>query len=74
MNITLSADAKLINKARKYAGEHNTSLNKMVRAFLKSLVEDSQSKNDVEYFKNTVKRIEGDSQGTSWKREDIYDI
>ena len=33
MNITLSADEILIKKARKYAGEHNTSLNKMVKGF-----------------------------------------
>ena len=34
MNITLSADAALIQAARAYAGRHQTTLNQMVRDFL----------------------------------------
>ena len=75
MNITLSADEILIKKARKYAGEHNTSLNKMVRTFLKSIVSESHDKqNDVEFFLNTVDRIHGNSNGKKWERKEIYDI
>lgn len=74
VNITLSADEALIKKARKYASKHNTSLNKMVRTFLQSVASESNTKNDVDFFLNTVKRIEGDSKGKAWHRVDIYDI
>ncbi len=74
MNITLSADEKLIEKARKYAKDHNSSLNKMVRAFLKSVVSESENKSDIDFFLNTIDRLEGDSKGKPWKREGLYDI
>lgn len=74
MNITLSADKTLIKKAREYAKKHDTSLNKMIRAFLQSVISDTNSKNDVEFFLNTVERIQGNSKGITWSREEIYGI
>ena len=38
MNITLSAQDELIEKARQYAREHNTSLNQLIRDHLERLV------------------------------------
>ncbi|MBT3275714.1 MAG: hypothetical protein HN368_21360 [Spirochaetales bacterium] len=38
MNITLSADEKLIREARAYAKANNTSLNQLVRDYLSLLV------------------------------------
>ncbi len=74
MNITLSANEKLIEKAREYAKEHNSSLNKMVRAFLESVVSESENKSDIDFFMNTIDRLEGDSEEKPWKREELYDI
>ena len=74
MNITLSADTNLIEKAREYANEHDTTLNKMVRVFLQSVVSESHTKCDVEYFLNSVERIQGNSKGKKWVRQDLYDI
>ncbi|MBC8345212.1 MAG: hypothetical protein ISR82_08375 [Candidatus Marinimicrobia bacterium] len=74
MNITLSADSDLVRKARKYAQDHDTSLNKMVRKFLQSVVDQPHSKNDVDYFLNSVERIQGNSKGNKWNREELYDI
>ncbi len=34
MNITLSADKKIIDKARLYAEKYNTTLNNLVREYL----------------------------------------
>lgn len=38
MNITLSADAELIRRARAYAQERHTTLNQMVRDYLENVV------------------------------------
>lgn len=38
MNITLSAQDELIEKARQYAREHDTSLNQLIRDYLERLV------------------------------------
>ncbi len=73
MNITLSADKTLIKKAREYASKHDTSLNKMVRAFLQSIVSKPDFKKDLEFFLNTVERIQGNSNGKTWTREEIYE-
>ncbi len=37
MNITLSASEKLIEKSREYARRHNTSLNNLIREYLKKI-------------------------------------
>jgi len=37
MNITLSADKNLIDNSRIYAEKHNTTLNNLVREYLKSV-------------------------------------
>ncbi len=37
MNVTLSADEKLVKKAREYAARHETSLNRMIREFMRKL-------------------------------------
>ena len=39
MNITLSADARLIEKTRQYAKKTGTSLNQLVRDYLGQLVQ-----------------------------------
>jgi len=37
MNITLSAEKELIKKTRHYATQHGTTLNQMIRTFMKNL-------------------------------------
>ena len=37
MNITLSADEKLVAKAREYAQAHNTTLNQLIRDYLERI-------------------------------------
>jgi hypothetical protein len=37
MNITLSADSETIARTRKYAREHGTSINQLIRGFLEGL-------------------------------------
>jgi hypothetical protein len=37
MNITLSADEKLIARARKYAEAHDTTLNQLIRDYMERI-------------------------------------
>ncbi|MFO7761565.1 MAG: DUF6364 family protein [Desulfobia sp.] len=50
MNITLSADEKIIKKAREYAVRHGTSLNKMIRGYMEQLVSVSNVEQNAEEF------------------------
>ncbi|MCH7613956.1 MAG: hypothetical protein IIB95_03725 [Candidatus Marinimicrobia bacterium] len=74
MNITLAAKESLIKKARAYAQKHNTTLNKLIRDYLIRLVENGNHDSDADYFLALTKRVEGDSKGWTWNREDIYEF
>ena len=50
MNITLSADKETINKSRQYAKEHSTSLNSIIRNYLKKISGESDRKANAEEF------------------------
>jgi hypothetical protein len=50
MNITLSADEKLIINARQYANKHNTTLNALIRDYLKKLINNPHLKYSAEEF------------------------
>ena len=47
MNLTLSIDAALLKKARKAAIEMDTTVNSLVRVYLKELVEKNQTENSL---------------------------
>jgi len=74
MNITLSADKHLVEKSRKYAKEHNTSLNNLVRDYLKKICGDLDAASSAEEFSNLANTMGGKSpRGYSFNRESIYD-
>ena len=74
MNITLSADESLIERARKYAGKHKTSLNNMIREYLKHLVNEGDTTQAAREFEQIAMDQAGESPaGYSFKRDEIYD-
>jgi lysophospholipase L1-like esterase len=72
-NITLSIDDDLLDAGRKYAKEHNTSLNALVRDLLAKAVTRSSSSRLEEGFK-LADKFHFSSKGKKWKREDLYDV
>ena len=73
-NITLSIDDKLLKDVRKYAAEHDTSVNAIVREKLAEVVAPKQRVADA------LKRMEAiaDKAGMevgpiTWKRDDLYE-
>jgi hypothetical protein len=55
VNITLSADAETVARTRRYAHEHGTSVNQLVRDFLDSLTgQDDRNQVADEFARNAV--------------------
>ena len=74
MNITLSADKELIEKARQYAQERNTSLNNLVRDYLKQLCGELDNQSVADEFSQLARTMPGRSaKGYRFNRESLYD-
>jgi uncharacterized protein DUF6364 len=71
MNVTLSIDDQLLEKARRHASATGTSVNQMVRDYLKSVVGEDDIEADIALLKETSGR--GDSGGWKWNRDEIYE-
>ncbi|MFP4430395.1 MAG: DUF6364 family protein [Spirochaetaceae bacterium] len=65
MNITLSADEDLVENAREYARRHGTSLNQMVRDYLRTLTAAETREEAAEAFEAVARSMAGDSGGGS---------
>ncbi len=74
MNITLSADAALIKKGREYAKAHNTSLNQLVRDYLRRVTGSSGIEKSANEFMELARTMPGRSDsGFKFSRDEIYD-
>ncbi|MFO8065499.1 MAG: DUF6364 family protein [Spirochaetota bacterium] len=76
MNITLSADDELVRKARRYAQEHETSLNQLIRDYLETLVGEIPREEAAREFETVARSMAGNSRrrgGSAWQgREELY--
>jgi hypothetical protein len=73
VNITLSADPDLIDRARTWAQEHGTSLNALIRDDLERLVGSGDRRARAEGFRETALSSPGRSQGgRPFKRDELY--
>ena len=72
MNVTLSIDDQTLARARQLAQQRGMSLNQMIRGYLEALTVD-----DPVQVMGELERLwseeEGDSQGWTWKRDEVYD-
>ena len=74
MNITLSADQKLIEQARRFAKKHNTSLNNLIREYLQSIGSKKKKASRAEEFSTLAKQFAGNSpEGFKFSRDAIHD-
>jgi len=74
MNITLSADTKLIKKGREYARAHNTSLNQLIRDYLLRLTGECEAEKAADEFVRIASKLPGKSaSGFKFSRDAIYD-
>lgn len=73
-NITLAIDEKLLKEVRKYAAEHDTSVNAIVREKLAEVVAPKKRMADALRRMKKIAKEGGMEVGPiTWKRDDIYD-
>ncbi len=71
-NVTLSFENEIIEAGRKYAREHHTTLNNLIRQLLKQTVS-KQSNEWLEENFQLMDRAKGHSCGTI-RREDLHRV
>lgn len=72
MNLTLSVDEQLVERAREVARQQGTSLNALIRQYLESLAGDRQGTQLVEALERLWAEEAGHSGGKAIRREDAY--
>jgi plasmid stability protein len=73
-NITLSIDDDLLRDIRKYAAEHNTSVNALVRARLAELVAPKKRiKDAVKRMRKLAKEGGMEVGRIAWTRDDLHE-
>jgi hypothetical protein len=72
-NITLSADENLIASAREYAQAHGTTLNEMIRDYLRALA-NPRDPNEVadEFLREALEQSGCSEEGWRFNREEIH--
>ncbi len=74
MNITLSADQELIKKSRQYAKNQGTSLNSMIRNFLKNISGEKDKSASAQEFAQLAESGAGCSAPSyKFDRDEIHD-
>ena len=72
-NITLSADAELIRKAREVARLQGRSLNALVREFLEGLVRPTSGEEAAKEYLRLCREHGGRSGGRKIARDELYE-
>ena len=72
MNLTLSIDPKLLEKARVTAGAMGLSLNEMVRRYLEKVAGEGDKAGAFQELRELCTSRGGHSAGRTWTREDLH--
>jgi len=73
MNITLSTDSQTIERARRFAKRRNTSLNSLVRKYLKEIAGNRDRISLAEDFAKTAMKKSGHSaDGFKFDRDEAH--
>lgn len=73
-NVTLSIDEEDLKRARIHAIEEGTSLNAVIRQFVKHYAASSEHYQQItESILTYVENSTANSEGKRWSREDIYE-
>ena len=73
-NITLSIDEKVLAAARRYAAEHNSSVNGLVREFLGGIAQrDDRAAKARQRIRELSDASGGRIGAKSWRREELHE-
>ena len=73
MNLTLSVEDEVVERARAVARAQGTSLNALIRKYLAGLAGDQDGEALAREFREHWKERLGRSGGWRWNREELYD-
>ena len=73
VNLTLSLDDKLLDRARKLAARRGVSLNQMIRDYLSEVTGEPSPEELVGELDSLWAESGGDSRGWRFNREELYD-
>jgi hypothetical protein len=72
-NVTISADADVIRRARDAARRQGTTLNDMLRRYLQILAGRGSENRAADELAELFRTRAGDSKGKGWRRQDAYE-
>ncbi len=73
-NITLSVDEKVLAAVRRYAAEHDSSVNGLVREFLESIaVSEDRARTARARMRELSRRSPARVGAITWKRDELHD-
>jgi len=73
MNLTLSADEKIIQRAREKARRQGKSLNQAIREYLQLLSANENSEDSLEELFVLMEKGKGSLKRQSWSRDEIHE-
>jgi len=73
MNVTLSIDDEVVQRARRRAEAMGTSVNQMVRDYLAQVAGKSDPNEDAEEFERLSRQARGNSRAWKFNREDLHE-
>jgi plasmid stability protein len=74
-NLTLSIDEDLLKRARIRALEEDTSVNALVRDYLREFAKEPMQRSQMKEFLDWAKSVQGGSgpEGRTWTRDELYE-
>jgi hypothetical protein len=73
-NITLSIEDDVVANARSYAQQHGTTLNQLIRDFLRQKAQTSHKKNGIDRIFELADKYPSQLENYKFNREEIYDL
>ncbi len=73
MNLTLSVEDRIVERARKVARSMGKSLNQLVREYLRGLTAEHDPKHDIEELRALSRQGKGRSRGWRFDREQLHE-
>ena len=73
MNVTLSIDEAVVERARRLAERRGTSMNQLIRDYLEEVTASESPEAALRELEKMWAEGRGRSTGEVWKREDLYD-
>jgi hypothetical protein len=73
MNLTLSVDDEVLRQARERAAAQGTSVNQLVREYLRQLAGKTDPGDDAAEFERLSRLARGDRGGWRFNREELHE-